>query len=167
MIYIALGANLPSRFGTPSETLAKACAVLSDRGLRILDQSRIWLTAPVPVSDQPWYHNSVISVETDLSPRDLLNLLLSVEHEFGRVRIMQNEARVLDLDIISYDDLIVSEDSLIIPHPRMHQRGFVLYPLRDITNNWVHPLLNHSIDDLVANLPSDQVAKPMNGDEAA
>ena len=161
MIYVALGANLPSQYGTPANTLMAAIDVLKSRNINIVQLSRIWLTAPVPISDQPWYHNAVIAIETDLSPVNLLKELLSIEHEFGRVRVTQNEARVLDLDIISFHDEIIHQDKLTIPHPRMHERGFVLYPLQDIAPEWIHPLLGQSISDLIASLSPDQKAQVM------
>ena len=161
MIYVALGANLPSRFGTPAETLAIAVNALNERAVHVIAMSRVWLTAPVPISDQPWYHNAVARVETSLSPRELLSVLLSIESDFGRVRVMQNESRVLDLDIIAYNDQILDEDGLNIPHLRMHERGFVLYPLCDIDPAWVHPVSQKSIDELITQLPVDQVARVM------
>jgi 2-amino-4-hydroxy-6-hydroxymethyldihydropteridine diphosphokinase len=160
MIYIALGANLPSQFGTPSVTLKRAMDALRERGIEIIDVSRTWLTAPVPISDQPWFHNIVISVTTTQSPQDLLSSLLSIEKEFGRVRAVQNEARVLDLDIIAYHDEIITEDYLTIPHPRLHERAFVLLPLQDIAPEWVHPVSKKSIVQLIEQLPSDQIARP-------
>ena len=165
MIYVALGANLPSRFGTPADTLARALDALHDRGVRVIATSRIWVTAPVPISDQPWYHNAVSAVETDQSPAELLETLLSIEKEFGRVRVVQNEARVIDLDIIAYDDQVIDTDQLNVPHPRMQDRAFVLYPLYDLAPEWVHPVSGQSITALMDQLPNDQIARVM--DEAA
>jgi 2-amino-4-hydroxy-6-hydroxymethyldihydropteridine diphosphokinase len=161
MIYVALGANLPSQFGTPAETLAHAIYVLNDCGVRVVALSRVWLTAPVPISDQPWFHNAVARVETSLSPHELLSVLLSIESDFGRVRVVQNEARVLDLDIVAYNHQIIAEKGLVVPHPRMHERGFVLYPLQDIAPDWVHPQSQKSIDELISQLPADQMARVM------
>lgn len=160
MILIALGANLPSRYGTPAETIAQAYAALETRGLKILKKSRLWLTAPVPVSDQPWFHNSVIEIDTILKPADLLLLLHKIEEEFGRVRVVRNEARILDLDLISYHDGIIVDPELQIPHPRLHERGFVLFPLQDIAPDWQHPVSNNSIADMIAALPDGQTARP-------
>lgn len=159
MIIIALGANLPSKFGTPRETLKQAIREISRQGIKILYQSPIYLTAPVPISDQPWYHNAVIRAETDKSPIDLLKILQSIENKFGRVRTERNAPRVIDLDIVAYNDSVVGEDELIIPHPRMHERAFVLYPLRDVAKNWVHPVSQKSVEILINELPDGQEIK--------
>ena len=156
MILIGLGANIAGQYGSPEQALRAACSTLSSCGLELLAVSRVWLSAPVPISAQPWYHNAVISVETALSSGDLLCLLKNVEKDFGRIQAVRNAPRVLDLDILSYhDDVSVCAD-LMIPHPRMHERAFVLYPLRDVAPNWVHPILNLSVDALIENLPPEQ-----------
>ena len=160
MILIGLGANLPSHFGPPPATLAAAIAALAEYGLTVAAKSRIWLTAPVPISDQPWYHNAVIAIETTLPPLELLKTLQTIENEFGRVRLVRNEPRVIDLDLLAYDDVILEDPTLTIPHPRMHQRNFVLLPIKDIAPDWTHPSLNLSLKDMIAALPKDQDAKP-------
>jgi 2-amino-4-hydroxy-6-hydroxymethyldihydropteridine diphosphokinase len=161
MIFIALGANLPSRFGDPPATIMAAVSALRVAGVRVQRLSRLFLTAPVPISDQPWFCNAVVDIETELSPQDLLTLLHSIEHDFGRVRQNQNEARILDLDIIAYDDEIIQSDAITIPHPRAHQRGFVLYPLFDLAPTWVHPVYQQTILQLIDGLDEKQTAKPM------
>ena len=159
MILIALGANLPSRFGTPAETIEAAYRALEKHGLKIARKSRIWLTAPVPVSDQPWFHNAVAEVETSLDGLKLLSLLHKVEAEFGRERFERNEPRVLDLDLIAYNNDIIDRPSLIVPHPRMHQRAFVLLPLKDIAPEWKHPISGEELDDMLNNIPIEQQAQ--------
>lgn len=160
MILIAIGANLPSHFGTPVETIAAAVQALESHGLELIRKSRIWLTAPVPISDQPWYHNAVVSVKTDLDAFRLLSLLHHIEAEFGRVRYERNEPRVLDLDLVAYNNEIVDRPSLIVPHPRMHERAFVLLPLQDIAPDWVHPILKRNLSQMIELIPSDQMARP-------
>lgn len=157
MILIAFGANLPSRYGDPAQTLKAAEEELRRRGVDILASSRIWKSAPVPFDDaQPWYYNAVISVETDLSPHELLALLLGIEQDFGRERSLKNAARILDLDLIAYHDKILNEPDLTLPHPRMSERAFVLRPLEDIAPAWVHPVSNKGLFDLILGLPTDQ-----------
>src|SRR3989338_5514458 len=156
MIFIALGANLPSSYGSPRETIKRAIGEISKNGVRVLYQSPIYLTAPVPISDQPWYHNAVIGISTDQSPSDLLKTLQSIENNFGRVRTIRNAPRVIDLDVVAYHDVVQNNDDLILPHPRMHERAFVLYPLRDIDRNWVHPVSGKHINDLIALIPDGQ-----------
>ena len=160
MILIGLGANLPSIYGTPPETLAVAMKELEEKGLRIEKTSRIWLTAPVPVSDQPWYHNAVVSISTPLPAPAVLKILQSVENDFGRVRDIRNEPRVLDLDLLTYNDQSFETEDLILPHPRLHQRAFVLLPIQDIDPNWTHPILVQSLTSMLAEIPEEQMAKP-------
>lgn len=157
MIYIGLGANLPSKYGTPPETLSAAKDALSQRGLHIVAQSSTWLSAPVPYdADQEWFHNEVIAVETSLSAHDLLTVLLQIEEEFGRVRSVKNAPRLLDLDLIAYnDDVIKDADKLIVPHPRMNERLFVLMPLQQLDKNWTHPISGQNIDELIVTLGDD------------
>lgn len=156
MILIALGANLPSSFGEPEQTLKRAVADIQARGVRVIKQSSIWKTAPVPVSDQPWYRNAVIRVETNLQALELLQLLHSIEESFGRIRTVKNAPRVLDLDLIAYNSEIIDEDGVYIPHPRMHNRSFVLRPLQEVAPSWKHPVLKRSIDDLIQALPTEE-----------
>jgi dihydropteroate synthase len=156
VIIIALGANLPSQFGSPRATLKRAIQEIARHGIRVLYQSPIYLTAPVPISDQPWYHNAVIGVSTDKSPAQLIQILQTIEKNFGRVRTERNAPRVIDLDIVAYHDGVVNDADLIIPHPRAHERAFVLYPLRDIAPNWIHPVSRQSISHLIESLPKNQ-----------
>jgi len=163
MILIALGANLESRYGSPAETLEAAKREIEARGIVIVKSARIWLTAPVPFDPkQDWYHNSLICVETDLAPHGLLELMLNIEEDFGRVRSVKNAPRLLDLDLIAYDDEIIMDgERLIVPHPRMHERLFVLRPLKDINKNWTHPKTGHDVATMIQNCPDDQQAKPI------
>ena len=129
MILVALGANLPSPLhGGPRETLEAAMSALGEAGLTVAARSFWYETAPVPMSDQPWYVNGVASVTTDLAPDDVLSLLHEIEAAFGRVRAEVNAPRVLDLDLLAYGD-IVSTGWPVLPHPRLHERAFVLRPL--------------------------------------
>lgn len=163
MILIAVGSNLPvPGFGTPAEICAKALARLDSMGIRIVATSRFYETAPVPLSDQPWYVNGVAAVETGLDAAALLASLHQVEQEFGRVRRERNEARVLDLDLIDYHG-VVAAGPPILPHPRMAERAFVLLPLRDIDPHWQHPVGGRRVEDLIAALPPDQAIRPLSG----
>jgi 2-amino-4-hydroxy-6-hydroxymethyldihydropteridine diphosphokinase len=159
MILVALGANLPGRFDTPRAALASALEAMKDRGIRIIKTSNLYLTAPVPASDQPWYHNAVAVVETTLSPFALLEELQNIEHDFGRVRTERNAPRVLDLDLIAYNDIVLDKPELIVPHPRMTDRAFVLLPLSDVAPGWIHPISKKPLKDLMDALPGDQIAK--------
>lgn len=161
MILVALGANLPSIFGSPKDTLAAAKIALKNNGFEIGKESQTWISAPVPISDQPWFHNAVIEIKTDKKPHEVLDKLLSIEQEFGRVRTVRNAARVIDLDIIDYNGEIIDDERLTLPHPRMHDRAFVVKPIMDIDPNWKHPVTGKSIEELGAELPKDQEIKPI------
>ena len=151
MILIGLGANLPSEYGTPAETLEAAKTALNDHGISIVKASSTYLSAPVPVSDAPWYANAVVAVKTDLTSRILLTALNNIEAEFGRIRTYRNAPRILDLDIIAFNDEVIGNEGshLCLPHPRMHDRAFVLKPLIDIAPTWIHPVLKLSVSELV------------------
>ena len=108
--------------------------------------------------------NGVAELVTDQSPVDVIQVLLELENQFGRVRTIQNAPRILDLDLLTYNDQIITGETptdLTVPHPRMCGRSFVLYPLRDIAPDWCDPISGQSITDLVNELPEDQVAHKM------
>ena len=163
MIFIGIGANLPSeRFGAPVETCEAAVGALKNiPGLRLKARSDWFESAPVPVSDQPWYINGVVEIETDMSPSDLLQALHAVEADFGRVRGERNAARILDLDLLVYDNLLLDGQSPRIPHPRLQDRAFVLLPLAQLNADWVHPVTGEKLDGLLEKLPKDQVCRPI------
>lgn len=163
MILIALGANLPSRFGMPEDTLKAAQRELGLRGVRVLQCSDVWLTAPVPVSDQPWYRNTVMRVATDSEPGVLLKLLKEIERDFGRQHAERNAARVLDLDILAYGDVVIDDEVCCLPHPRLHERAFVLYPMHEVAADWRHPVLGLSVSEMIARLPEGQVIEKLEG----
>lgn len=153
LAYIALGANLPSHAGPPEATLAAAAGRLASLG-RITARSSLYSTAPVGITDQPRFLNAVLALETTLAPRDLLNSLLSIERDFGRDRSasVPNGPRTIDLDILFYGGLILSELALEIPHPRLAQRAFVLVPLAEIAPDLRDPRSSRAISQLLAGL---------------
>lgn len=159
MILIGLGANLNGLYGAPEQCLQVCSDLLADAGVYIVQSSNIWKSAPVPVSDQPWYCNAVCAVETMLEPQQLLHALATIENDTGRERHEVNAARVLDLDILTYNNEIINEQRLTIPHPAMHERAFVLYPMQEIAPHWVHPQLNKSVDEMIVDIPKGQQIK--------
>jgi len=162
MILIGLGANLPSPEGPPKDTLAAALAALPREDVAILGRSRWYRTAPVPHSDQPDFLNGVISVATAREPADLLALLHCIEARFGRVRGAPNAARTLDLDLLAYHDRVTTGAAgLVLPHPRLHERAFVLLPLAEIAPAWRHPTLGRTAAEMLAALPPGQEAAPL------
>jgi 2-amino-4-hydroxy-6-hydroxymethyldihydropteridine diphosphokinase len=155
VILIGLGANLPSALGPPQATLEAALAALEKNDVVIAQRSAWYRSAPVPAGDQPWYVNAVVAVVTRLGPVELLTLLHRVETRLGRVRRTRNEPRAVDLDILDYDGQ-VRADAPVLPHPRLHRRGFVLLPLRDVAPAWRHPVSGAGLADLIGALPADQ-----------
>jgi 2-amino-4-hydroxy-6-hydroxymethyldihydropteridine diphosphokinase len=161
MILIALGANLPSHAGGPQQTLEAALKRFEAKGVRVVARSGWFRTAPVPASDQPWFVNGVAQIETALEPAALLALLREVEQEFERQRSVPNAARTLDLDIIDYEGKVENTPELILPHPRMQDRAFVLVPLAEIAPHWKHPIQRKTVKSLISALPPGQKAEPM------
>ena len=159
--YIALGANLPSQAGSPEATLAAAAKRLESLG-HVVSRSSLYSTEPVGFAGQPRFINAVVALETDLTPQALLNGLLTIEHEFGRDRSagIANGPRTLDLDILLFDDLVVSEPDLKIPHPRLQERAFVLVPLNEIAPQVIVPGRGETVAQLLAALSRDPRSDP-------
>ncbi len=169
MIFIALGANLPHpRFGSPRCVLEAALRELETAELRVLRRSRWYRSPPWPPSDQPWYVNGVAEIVSTLGPADTLARLHAVEAAFGRARGQRNAARVLDLDLIDWHGRVLAEpEGPTVPHPRMHERGFVLLPLAELAPQWCHPVTGAALAELLANLPPDTPAEPIEAEGAA
>ena len=167
MILIGIGSNLASReYATPREIAAAALAAMPGIGIEIVARSRWYLSEPVPVSDQPWFVNAVATVATALDPGALLDRLLALETRFGRRRAVPNAARTLDLDLLDYDGQRLYSGALILPHPRLHERRFVLAPLLELAPGWRHPVLGLSAAALLAALPSGQPVQPLDEQSA-
>lgn len=160
MILIGIGGNLPSFAGGPVATGAAALARLGELGIRPVACSPWYRSAPVPASDQPWFCNAVAQVASALGPVDLLALLHTVEDHFGRERSVANAARTLDLDLLAYGDLVRTSAPPQLPHPRLHERAFVLRPLHDLVPAWRHPVLGLTPGDMLRALPAGQEVNP-------
>ncbi len=157
MIYIGIGSNLNGKNNeTPLQNCKKALEELK-KEVNICKISSWYKSEPIPVSNQPWYINGVVEISTNKSSIDLLEFILNIEEFFGRVREKKNEARILDLDIIDYKKKILyKKNKLIIPHPRMHQRSFVLQPLQELNPKWIHPIKKKGLKELISNLNDKQ-----------
>lgn len=170
MIFVGLGGNLSSqRFGSPKQTLQAALGRLTDAGVQVVRLSPWYRSAPVPASDQPWFINAVGQVEFAGSAEDLLDVLHEIEKDFGRVRIERWEARIIDLDLLGFHAQIDgwrdrypgdSTTMLVLPHPRLHERLFVLRPLADIAPDWRHPVLGMTPAEMLERLPAGQSIEP-------
>ena len=154
--YIGLGANL----GDPKEQLRQALDLLGAvEEVEILKVSAFYRNPPLSPPDQPWFVNAVAQVRTRLAPEDLLRALHRVEAALGRVRGEKWGPRVIDLDLLLYDGIISQDPELILPHPEMHRRAFVLAPLAEVAPEAWHPALNKSAGELLRGLaPADLAA---------
>ena len=164
LVFVGIGGNLPSRrFGTPRAVLAAAVAALPSVGVSVRRRSRWFVSAPVPPGDQPDFVNGVLEVATGgLDPAGLLKALHAVEDAFGRERGARNAARVLDLDLLAWGDLVLEGgEGPVLPHPRLHLRAFVLRPLAELAPDWRHPVLGQTATELLASLPPGQRAEPL------
>ena len=133
-------------------------ALLETDRIELIAQSPFYRTAPVDYTEQDWFVNGMVKVQTSLAPKELLQVLQDVQKKAGRgEEVVRFGPRVLDLDIILYDDLVCEESDLIIPHPRMHKRRFVLIPLCDIDPTIVHPVLGMEMQGLLGRL--DQIGQ--------
>ncbi len=161
-ILVAIGANLASTDGrTPLETCRWAAGQLAQLpGLERRGVSRWFATRPVPASDQPRFVNGAAWLSGEMEPYRLLEALQTIETEAGRLRGVPNAARTLDLDLLAMDDLVMADAALILPHPRLQDRAFVLAPLRDIRPDWVHPVLNLNVAAMLTAV-SDQDVQPL------
>lgn len=148
-----MGGNLASSAGPPEATLAAAALRLESLG-RLICRSSLYSTAPVSFAAQPRFINSVIALETALGPRQLLDGLMAIEREFGRDRAagFANGPRTLDLDILLFGELEISEPDLEIPHPRLAERAFVLVPLNEIAAHVIVPGHDQTVAQLLARL---------------
>ena len=157
-IIIGIGGNLKSNDGThPIKVAMKAIRYFNDYSIKVTDKSSWYETEPIPKSEQPNFFNCVVFANTNLNELDVLKSLHEIEYKLGRRRRVVNEARVIDLDLIDYSNKILRNNEIIIPHPRAHQRRFVMEPLAELDKNWVHPILKKSVDEILQNLCSQNI----------
>ena len=174
MILIALGANLPTaRFGSPAEGLDAALGALGENGIRSAARSRWYRSAPLPPATGPWFVNGVIRAETALDPVPLMACLLRIEAAFGRHRSAAGADRPLDLDLLDYHGRILERaaddagPALVLPHPRLAERAFVLAPLLEVAPDWRHPASGAGAADLLEALADAQALEPLPGSTPA
>jgi 2-amino-4-hydroxy-6-hydroxymethyldihydropteridine diphosphokinase len=153
-VYIALGTNLGDRL-----TNLRAALRSLPTAVTVIDESPVYETPPWGYEDQPAFLNMVVKAETDLEPEPLLTYLKQIEAELGREQNFRWGPRLIDLDILFYDDLVIDTPPLVIPHPRLHERAFVLVPLADIAPGLKHPVLHKKISDLLAEIDTQGIVR--------
>jgi 2-amino-4-hydroxy-6-hydroxymethyldihydropteridine diphosphokinase len=158
---VALGSNLPGRFGSSEVLLEAALEALSRAGLRLLAASRPWRSQAWPDPGAPEFRNRVALFETELAAAAVLDLLLATERAFGRERTEVNAPRTLDLDLIDHNGTVLSRGPLRLPHPRAHERLFVIGPLAEVAPEWRHPVLGRTAAELAAAATLGLDARPV------
>ena len=148
LVAISMGSNLGNRLSS----LRKAILLLKKEGFNIIKTSDVFETPPFGVTNQPRFLNACLLIDTETNPADLLKKLKKIENEVGRIQRFRWGPREIDLDIIFYDEKVIDGPSLKVPHPHMHERPFVLIPLKQISPQWVHPILKKTVEQMAEDL---------------
>jgi len=176
---IAMGANLPSATGTALETLKKSLELFMSESLQVIRISEWFSTPAFPADSGPAFVNGAVLLKTELTPEEVLSALHRIEAAMGRTRENRWEPRLCDLDLIAYDDFILPDietferwktldltnqktltpDQLVLPHPRIQDRSFVLVPLNDIAPDWMHPVTGITVSEMLATIPEADLAE--------
>jgi 2-amino-4-hydroxy-6-hydroxymethyldihydropteridine diphosphokinase len=149
--YLSLGSNVGDRERNLQEAIRRASALG-----RVVAASSVYETEPVEFTDQPWFLNCVLALQTAAEPAQLLRECLRIEHEMGRQRVLKKGPRSIDIDILLFGDAVVNTPELTIPHPEMTRRRFVLQPLAEIAPELLHPVSQKTVMQILAELPAGQ-----------
>ncbi|MES2850353.1 MAG: 2-amino-4-hydroxy-6-hydroxymethyldihydropteridine diphosphokinase [Bacteroidota bacterium] len=149
--YLLLGSNV----GNSKKQLADAIKLIRKNIGQVTRQSKLYVTAAWGNTNQPDFLNQVIVVETKFSSQQTINTILSIEKQMGRVRTVKNAPRIIDIDILFFNKDIVEEQNLVVPHPQIQNRRFVLIPLNELSPNFKHPVFQQSIHHLLKNCKDD------------
>lgn len=156
-VYLLLGANLGNRF----EQMRLAFEEIEKQVGRVAQHSSLYETASWGVEDEPDYLNQVLLIETSLEPLEVLEKINGIEEQLGRTRKLKWESRLIDIDILFYEDLLIESLKLTVPHPYIQLRRFTLVPLVEIAPNFIHPLLRKSNKELLQELDDDLEVKKL------
>jgi 2-amino-4-hydroxy-6-hydroxymethyldihydropteridine diphosphokinase len=156
VVYLGLGSNIENK----EEYIKKAVTLLKDF-CTIKKISPLYLTEPVGFQDQDWFLNSVVEIETDINPKTLLLKVKSIERKLGRKKTVKDGPRTIDIDILFYGDLVLQTKDLVIPHPLIQERLFVLQPMMDLNPYFVHPVLHKTIQELFDEQPWSEIVAPL------
>lgn len=156
-LYLGLGSNL----GDKRENINLAYGHIQEKIGNICRKSAIYETPPWGFQSEDVFYNTVIFLETELTAEQVLEKIQEIEKELGRVKDFKigYSSRVIDIDILDYNNMILEKPQLVLPHPHIEKRNFVLYPMRDIAENWQHPKSRINIDQLIENLDKSEVIK--------
>ena len=152
MIYLNIGSNLSSKEGGRKNNIIKAITYLKKLKLSLIKISSFYETPSYPNKSNPKFINLCVKLESNLKASELLNEIKKIEKNLGRTRIKKNEPRTCDMDIIDFNGEIIKNEDLETPHPRLHLRNFVIYPLKEIEPNWLHPIFDKKIDSFFQEL---------------
>jgi len=155
IVFLSLGSNIGDR----EEHIRKAFTHLANI-CKVRRTSHLYLTEPVGNTEQDWFLNCVVEVETDVDPKKLLSSIKSIERKLGRKKTVKNGPRIIDIDILFYGDCVVNTKNLVIPHPLLQERLFVLQPMMDLNPGFVHPVLKKTIQELYMHRPWAEMVTP-------
>ncbi len=146
VVYLGLGSNIGDKQGNITSALCRISEICE-----VKKKSRMYLTEPVGNIEQDWFLNCVVEIQTEIEPKHLLSSFKSIERKLGRAKNVKNGPRIIDIDILFYGNNIVNTKNLVIPHPLLHERLFVLQPMIDLNPDFIHPVLKKSIQELYKN----------------
>ena len=155
IVFLSLGSNIGER----EEHIRKTLILLANM-CTVRRTSLLYLTEPVGCTEQDWFLNCVVEVETDVDSKKLLSSIKSIERKLGRKKTVKNGPRIIDIDILFYGDCVVNTKNLIIPHPLLQERLFVLQPMMDLNPSFVHPVLKKTIQELYVHRPWAEMVTP-------
>ena len=152
MIHLNIGSNLPSKYGSKFINISIAVDLLIKAKIKVKKISNFYTTPSYPNKKLPRYTNIGLLVDYKYDYKNLFKIILFIEDKIGRIKTKKNDPRVCDIDVIDFNGLIKKSLKYQLPHPRSHLRNFVLYPIKEIDPNWVHPILNKNVDYLIKKL---------------
>jgi 2-amino-4-hydroxy-6-hydroxymethyldihydropteridine diphosphokinase len=161
VVVVAIGGNLPGAYDSVESLLEAAVHELEDAGLTVAAHSPWWRSAAWPDPSEPPFLNAVLLVRTDLNPAETLEALHAIERRFGRERSTANAPRTLDLDLIAHGRTVTEGPGVTLPHPRAHERRFVMGPLAQIAPGWTHPSLRQTAENLATSAEIGMDAAPI------